>query len=65
VAAVSAIKRMGGRQAVDVLVKALGTTTHGRVKDDIGDALVWLTGRDFGIDDIGWSDWWNANRGSH
>ena len=60
VAVVDALRLLGGPDAVEILIGALEKST-GRVKDDIGDALVWLTGKDFGLDPLGWGQWWREN----
>ncbi|MFQ5654201.1 MAG: HEAT repeat domain-containing protein [Planctomycetota bacterium] len=63
VAAVQALRRIGGEGVMDALVEALASV-GGRVKDDIGDALLHLTGEDLGPGPIAWKIWWKENRGT-
>lgn len=60
VAAIHAIRKIGGRDAVPPLVAAL-ETAEGRTKDDLADALLWLTGEDLGPDAIAWKTWWKLH----
>ncbi len=61
VAAVHALRRLGGKESVDALVAALPAVS-GRVQDDIADVLLWLTGKDFGVDVVAWESWWEQKR---
>lgn len=60
-AAIHAVRGIGGNDAIDPLL-ALLEDAEGRVKDDVIDALVWLTGKDFGASVASWTGWWEANR---
>jgi len=60
VAAVQALQKIGGRAVVDPLIAAL-EDAPGRVRDDIADALLWLTGQDLGPEHLAWKNWWATN----
>lgn len=60
-AAVHAIRAIGGNAAMDPLLEALDHAS-GRVMDDLLDALIWLTGKDLGVTPISWQAWWKTNR---
>ncbi len=59
VAAVQALRKIGGRDVVLPLIAAL-KMAPGRVKDDISDTLMWLIGEDLGPDAIAWETWWKV-----
>ncbi|MBN2490674.1 MAG: HEAT repeat domain-containing protein [Planctomycetes bacterium] len=61
VAAIHALSAIGGREAVDVLVTAVGLSV-GRVREEAGRALHRLTGESFEQDALGWKPWWDRNR---
>ena len=58
VSAVQALRKIGGRDVVEALIKAV-KKSEGRVLDDISDTLLWLTGKDFGPNPISWKAWWD------
>ena len=57
VSAVQALRKIGGKDVVEALVKAV-KKSKGRVLDDISDTLLWLTGKDFGPNPTSWKAWW-------
>lgn len=61
ISAIHAVRKLGGKDAVDGLVELLGRA-EGRVKDDCLDALIWLTGEDVGETGEIWKRWWEKNR---
>lgn len=63
VAVVQALQKIGGKGVIEPLIDALEGST-GRVRDDIADALLWLTGKDLGVNRASWGGWWTANRDS-
>ncbi len=60
-AAVEALRGMRHAEAVDALVEAL-QTEEGRVRLEITEALVELTGEDFGPAALSWKGWWADHR---
>jgi len=60
VAAIQALRKIGGRDVVPPLIAAL-EKAPGRVRDDIADTLMWLLGADMGPDAIAWSTWWKLH----
>ncbi len=58
VSAVQALRKIGGKEAVDALIKTL-SKQDGRVLDDIFDTLLWLTGKDLGTNPVSWKGWWD------
>ncbi|MCA8960776.1 MAG: HEAT repeat domain-containing protein [Planctomycetes bacterium] len=62
VAAIGAARAIGGEAVIEPFYKALDKT-EGRAKDDLIDALIFLTGRDLGTESVSWETWWKANRG--
>ena len=63
VAVVHALQKIGGKDVIDPLIDALDRSS-GRVKDDIADVLLWLTGKDLGTSHASWDGWWTVNRES-
>ena len=61
IAAVQALRKIGGRPVVKALIDALESSEAGRVRDDLADGLLWLTGQDFGPDKIAWNTWWKIH----
>ncbi len=61
VAAVHALCAAGGRDAVDVLVSAVGNT-QSRVRNEVDRALHLMTGMEFHQDALRWKEWWDRNR---
>ncbi len=59
-AAVSALRAIGARGAVEPLIEALGKNT-GRLREDISEALKELTGIDKHGDPATWKAWWKEN----
>ena len=57
IAAVRALRKIGGRGVIQPLIDAL-EEAPGRVRDDIADTLLWLTGEDLGPEHLAWSSWW-------
>lgn len=62
ISAVKALQELGGDEVMAPLIATL-EKSEGRVKDDIAEALVRLTGQDYGLDPLGWDAWWKANQG--
>ncbi|MEM7165270.1 MAG: HEAT repeat domain-containing protein [Planctomycetota bacterium] len=62
ISAIIALREIGGDDVMDPLIAAL-ETTEGRVRDDVAEALVRLTGEDFGVEPIAWRSWWTGVRG--
>ncbi len=62
ISVVQALRRLGTRDAIEPLIAGLDAGLSGRLRDDIADALMWLTGKDFGVDPIAWQSWWQENR---
>jgi hypothetical protein len=60
VAAIQALRKIGGRDVVPPLIAAM-EKAPGRVKDDLADTLLWLLGADQGPDFIAWSTWWQLH----
>ena len=58
VSAVLALRKIGGKEVVSALVKQV-SKQEGRVLDDICDALIWLTGQDYGPSSVSWTSWWD------
>ncbi|MDE0959337.1 MAG: HEAT repeat domain-containing protein [Planctomycetota bacterium] len=58
VSTVMALRKIGGKEVAKALVKQVGQQ-KGRVLDDICDALVWLTGQDYGPSEVSWTSWWD------
>jgi HEAT repeat protein len=58
VSTVQALRKIGGKEVAQALVKRVGKH-EGRVLDDICDALVWLTGQDYGPSEVSWTSWWD------
>ncbi|MEE2883858.1 MAG: HEAT repeat domain-containing protein [Planctomycetota bacterium] len=58
ISAVQALRKIGGKDVVELFIKKLGKQ-KGRVLDDIIDALLWLTGKDLGPNPISWKTWWD------
>ena len=63
IAAVAALQELGGDEVMSPLIVALEEAESGRLKDDIAEALVKLTGKDFGVVAANWQSWWNENQG--
>jgi len=61
-AGVHALRMARKPAAVDVLISILETARNARVELDAYEALVDLTGRDFGYELIQWKGWWQQNR---
>ncbi len=61
IATVQALRKIGGRQVVKALIDALESSEAGRVRDDLADTLLWLTGQDYGPDKIAWNTWWKIH----
>ena len=62
-AAIQALRKIGGREVIQPLIDAM-LNAPGRVRDDIADTLLWLTGQDLGPDQLGWTAWWTTNGAS-
>ncbi|MGE3165132.1 MAG: HEAT repeat domain-containing protein [Planctomycetota bacterium] len=62
ISAIQALQELGGDSVMSPLIGALEKAT-GRVKDDLAEALVRLTGQDYGVDPLAWDAWWKANQG--
>ncbi len=62
ISVVQALRSIGGAEVMEPLIAALERGVGGRLNDDIGDALVWLTGVDWGVDPVAWRTWWQQNR---
>ncbi|MFN0057188.1 MAG: HEAT repeat domain-containing protein [Planctomycetota bacterium] len=62
IAAVKALRDIGGDDVMDPLIAALGKASD-RVQDDLLDALMFLTGQNAGVDAVSWKSWWDENRG--
>ena len=60
--AISALRRVRSREAVDALVQRLGKEAPGRLKWDIIEALQDVSGKDFGEQDAAWRSWWSQNK---
>ena len=58
-AATHALKQIGGREVVEAFIKDI-SRFEGRVLDDVSDALLWLTGEDFGTSKVSWEAWWDS-----
>jgi len=58
VAAVQALRKIGGKEVVEAFIGQIGKQ-GGRVLDDICDALIWLTGEDYGPSEVSWNSWWD------
>ena len=58
-AATHALRQIGGREVVEALIKDF-SRFEGRVLDDVSDALLWLTGEDFGTSKVSWEAWWQS-----
>jgi hypothetical protein len=61
VSVVQALRKIGGKDVVEALVKAV-SKQEGRVLDDVTDALLWLTGEDFGPSAVSWESWWDREK---
>jgi len=57
-ATIKSLKQIGTSEAVDLLIERMQSET-GRLKDDINDALVELTGENLAFADS-WAAWWNG-----
>ncbi len=62
IAAVQAVRKIGGEATMEPLIELLDES-QGRLKDDVIDTLIWLTGTDRGTDAAGWRQWWKDNQG--
>jgi len=60
IAAIKALGRLGGKEAVAMLVARL-PQEKGRAAWEIARSLKKITARSFGIDSNGWQRWWRAN----
>lgn len=58
-AATHALKQIGGRDVVEALIENF-SKFEGRCLDDVADALLWLTGEDFGVSKVSWEAWWQS-----
>jgi hypothetical protein len=58
-AATHALKQIGGREVVEAFIKDF-SRFEGRALDDVADALLWLTGEDFGTSKVSWEAWWQS-----
>lgn len=58
---VQALNKIDEKEAIDVLVKVLGTI-EGEVRGDIVQHLTGVSGQQFGLDPPAWQKWWQANR---
>jgi hypothetical protein len=59
--AAATIKALGLKEAAEALVEAL-SKSEGRLRMDLNEALVALTGADKHGDPAAWKGWWDANR---
>ncbi len=59
IAAVHALKQIGGREVVEAFIDDF-PKFKGRVLDDVSDSLLWLTGEDFGTSRVSWEAWWQS-----
>lgn len=64
VAGVRALRHAATPAAVDGLIDALAAPAHARVALEIHEALVALTGQDYGDEVSQWKGWWAKNRDS-
>ncbi len=60
IAAIGALRDIGGTAVIPPLIDALGRN-RGRVLDDALDALARLTKRSGGVNVANWRSWWNVN----
>ena len=58
-AAIHALRQIGGREVVEAFVDDF-SRFEGRALDDVADALLWLTGEDFGTSRVSWEAWWQS-----
>ena len=61
-AAVWALRQSRAPEAVGVLIDLLAGTSNARVQLDAYEALVDLTGKDYGYELIQWKGWWAQNK---
>lgn len=61
VAAIDALRQLGGRDAVDGLIIGMAKA-EGRVIHDLAEALQALTGQNFHDNKVLWKKWWKENR---
>ncbi len=59
--AAATLKALGARDAVEPLIEALGKN-EGRLRQDINEALVALTGVNKNADPNAWKSWWEASK---
>jgi len=58
-AATHALRQIGGHDVVEAFIERL-PKMKGRLLDDVGDSLLWLTGEDFGASNVSWKAWWES-----
>jgi hypothetical protein len=63
-AVINAAARLKIKPVVSMLIERL-PEEEGRLRKDLRDSLVKLTGEDFGMDPDLWASWWNANKADY